>query len=173
VREPCEYASAIAAFEAQVPQAQVGISPAETEWNVLDMVDEIIEAFRPGVAGAIRTAPYLSQFPASLDPSPWENTRRFRHPSTQAGELPNWWADDGPLVYMTFGSVLGYLREASDVYRTALAAASALPVRVLLTVGRGTDPAQFVNAAENVRVEPWVPQHDVLPHASVVVCHGG
>ena len=25
----------------------------------------------------------------------------------------------------------------------------------------------------NVRVETWVPQHDVLAHAEAVVCHGG
>jgi UDP:flavonoid glycosyltransferase YjiC (YdhE family) len=173
IREPCEYASAIAAHEAGLPQAQVGISLAATEWSVLQMVEEILEGFRPGVTRAIATAPYLSPFPRSLDRSPWEKTRRFRHAVSSGGKLPAWWSVDGPLVYMTFGSVLGWLREAPEVYRAGLAAVSALPGRVLLTMGRAVQPAQFADAPENIHVAQWVPQEDVLPHASLVVCHGG
>jgi UDP:flavonoid glycosyltransferase YjiC (YdhE family) len=175
VREPCEYASAIAASEAGVAQAQIGISQASIESQVLEMVSPIIERFCSGVAEAIANAPYLTAFPASIDPSPWPDTRRFRQPAgVSSGGLPDWWPDDDrPLVYLTFGTVIGHLPEAPAVFRSALDAVSQLPARVLLTVGRATDPDQLGQIPENTHVEAWIPQHDVLRHAAVVACHGG
>lgn len=74
---------------------------------------------------------------------------------------------------MTFGTVLGHLAEAIAVYRCALDAVAGLPVRVLMTVGRGTDPASLGPIPDNVRIEQWVPQETVLGQTAVVVCHGG
>jgi UDP:flavonoid glycosyltransferase YjiC (YdhE family) len=174
VREPCEYASAIAAHEAGIAQAQVGISLAAVERGVLDMVTPIVERFGAGVATAIARAPYVTSFPVSLDPSPWPDTRRFRRSDPVVGALPDWWPDDDrPLLYLTFGSVLGHLPEATGVYRTALEAVSGLPARVLLTVGRGLDAGRLGPVPDNTHVEQWVPQSDVLADAAVVVCHGG
>jgi len=48
-----------------------------------------------------------------------------------------------------------------------------LPVRALLTAGRGFDVGVLGALPANLRVEAWVPQADVLPHAAVLVCHGG
>lgn len=108
VREPCEYASAVAAHEAGIPQAQVAISLSEIEFAVRAMVAPVVERFSAGVAAAIASSPYLSSFPPSLDPSRWSDTRRFRivHPDD---ERSTGWAEDrgDPLVYMTFGTVLG------------------------------------------------------------------
>jgi UDP:flavonoid glycosyltransferase YjiC (YdhE family) len=88
--------------------------------------------------------------------------------------LPEWWpADDRPLLYVTFGSVLGHLPEAAQVYRTALDAIAEVPARVLLTVGHGFDATRISVVPDNARVESWVRQSDVLPQAAVVVCHGG
>jgi UDP:flavonoid glycosyltransferase YjiC (YdhE family) len=174
VREPCEYASAVAAHEAGIAQAQVGISLSATERRVLEMVTPIIERHCAGVAAAISAAPYLTSFPASLDPSPWVATSRFRAPAGALGELPQWWpGDERPLLYMTFGSVTGYLPEADGVFRVALDAVSGLAARVLLTVGRAVDTARLGPLPANTHVEQWVPQADVLAQAAVVVCHGG
>ncbi len=174
VREPCEYASAIAAHEAGIAQAQLGISLSAIDRGVLDMVTPIIEQYGPGVAGAVGAAPYISSFPASLDPSPWAITRRFHTPAPAARELPEWWpSDEHPLVYLTFGSVTGHLLEAADVYRSTLDAVSGLAVRVLLTVGRSVDIDGLGPMPANTHVEQWVPQADVFAHAAVVVCHGG
>ena len=177
VREPCEYATAIAAYEAGIAQAQVGISLASLESGVRKMVAPIIDGFAPGVAAAIGAAPYLSSFPASLDPSDWPDTRRFRSTATtaQPDTRESWWGDGaaGPLVYVTFGSVLGHLSEAIATYRCALDAVAGLPVRVLMTVGRATEVASLGFIPENTRVEQWVPQDAVLRRADLVVCHGG
>ena len=184
VRDPCEYASAIVAHEAGIPQAQVGISLSAIESGVLSMVAPIIERSASGVADAIASSPYLSSFPPSLDPSPWSDTRRFRAGAGRGeptGARP--WSHhldaelrrgrEPPLVYVTFGSVLGHLPEATAVFRCVLEAVAGLPVRVLLTVGRATDPKSLGSIPENTRVEPWVAQDDVLARAALVVCHGG
>jgi UDP:flavonoid glycosyltransferase YjiC (YdhE family) len=174
VREPCEYASAVAAHEAGITQAQVGISQSAIEWGVLGMVEQVIECHSTGLTEAIAVAPYLSSFPASLDPSPWPVTVRFHTQDPPARSLPEWWpGDDRPLVYVTFGSVTGHLPEAIGVYRTALDAVGDLPARVLLTVGRAVDIDRLGQVPANTHVEQWVPQSDVLACAELVACHGG
>jgi MGT family glycosyltransferase len=59
------------------------------------------------------------------------------------------------------------------LYRDAIDALSLLPVRVLVTVGRDRDPRDIGAVGPNVHVARWVPQADVMPHADVMVCHGG
>ena len=50
--------------------------------------------------------------------------------------LPDWWPGvDGPLVYVSFGSVAATVPPAAQVYGRALEAVADLPVRVLLTTG--------------------------------------
>lgn len=174
VREPCEYASAVVACERGIPQAQIAISLSALERGVLELTTPILERSCPGVAGAIGSAPYLTSFPASLDPSPWPDTRRFRPPAHGAAPLPDWWPGDGrPLVYLTFGTVTGHLREATAVFRTALDAVSGLTARVLLTVGRSFELGRLPSVPENTHVEQWISQADVLAEATLVVCHGG
>ena len=55
----------------------------------------------------------------------------------------------------------------------ALRAVAELPVRVLLTVGNDLDLDALPSVPDNVRVERWVPQQDVLGHAAMAVVHGG
>ena len=174
VRESCEYATAMAAHDAGVAQAQVGISRAAIEAAVLEDVAAGLDRRCAGVVEAIRAAPYLTAFPAPLDPSPWRDTRRYRHAPTAGAPLPDWWPtmSDRPLVYVTFGSVLGGLEEAHSVYRTALDAVADLPIRALMTVGRRFD-VDALTPPSNTRVEQWVAQADVLAAADLVVCHGG
>jgi UDP:flavonoid glycosyltransferase YjiC (YdhE family) len=174
VREPCEYASGVVAHEAGIAQAQVGISLAEIEFDVRAMVAPIIDRFASGVAAAIGSAPYLTSFPRSLDRSPWPDTRRFRVASSATDRTPKHSpGSEGPLVYVTFGSVRGHLPAAASAYRTALEAVAGLPARVLLTVGDATDPASLGPIPENTQVERWVRQEEVLRRARLVVCHGG
>jgi UDP:flavonoid glycosyltransferase YjiC (YdhE family) len=78
-----------------------------------------------GVVAALRATPYLSRFPASLDPSPFPDTRRYAEPAPPASSRS--------FVYATFGSVAGGLGVAP--YRPLLDAVDGLDVRVLLTTG--------------------------------------
>lgn len=174
VREPCEYATAVVAHDARIRQLQIGLSQSAIEYAVLEQVTDTLERRATGVAGAIAAAPYLTSFPASLDPSPWPNTHRFRPSAGIPGELPDWWPRDlRPLVYVTFGSVLAHLPEARVVYRVVLDAVAGLEARILMTVGRALDPTALGPIPDNTHVERWVPQYEVFPHAQLVVCHGG
>jgi UDP:flavonoid glycosyltransferase YjiC (YdhE family) len=174
VREPCEYASAIVASQREIPVAQVAISLAQGEAASIAVAAPALEEHREGLVEELIASPYLTRFPPSLDPSPFPTTVRFREPSTLSRPLPPWWGGSkAPLVYVTFGTVLGYMSIAARVYRSAVQAMEGLPVRVLLTVGRQFDRSTLGSVPANVRVEEWVEQADVLPHADAVVCHGG
>jgi UDP:flavonoid glycosyltransferase YjiC (YdhE family) len=174
LREPCEYASAIVAAQTGTPVAQVAISLAEAEAGSIAVAAPALEQHRSGLVDELRASPYLTRFPASLDPSPFQGTVRFSEPTGTPGALPDWWAGaQGPLIYVTFGTVLGCMSIAADVYRMVLAAVKDTHARVLLTVGRRFDRALLGSVPGQVRVEAWIDQAEVLRHADLVVCHGG
>jgi MGT family glycosyltransferase len=62
---------------------------------------------------------------------------------------------------------------ADGVYRTAIDAVAGLDARVLLTVGRHFDASRLTEVPDQVHVEAWVDQAQVLGEAELVVCHGG
>ena len=175
LRDPCEHASTVVAASLGIPAAQVAISLAEVEWGAINVAAPALEAHRDGLADELRRWPYLTRFPAMLDASPFPGTRRYREPAAAPrGTLPAWWAGTGgPLVYVSFGTVLGRMSFAGEVYRAAIDAVTGLDARVLVTTGRGFDPSQLRDVPGNVHVEAWVDQADVLGEAALVVCHGG
>jgi UDP:flavonoid glycosyltransferase YjiC (YdhE family) len=175
LRDPCEYASAIVAAERGIPVAQVGISLAEVEEGAIEVAAPALEELRPGLPAELLHCTYLTRFPESLDPSPFPATVRLREPRAERLEpLPDWWGgSDAPLVYLTFGTVLGHMSIAAEAYRRLVAAVAGLDVRGLLTVGRRFDPAALGAVPGNVHVERWVEQERVLAEAELVVCHGG
>lgn len=184
LRDPNEYGSALAAELHGIPHARVAIGLASSEELALGIAAGAIDAIRqaeglppdPG-ADVLRRSPYLTVFPETLDEGAQPDTRRFHDPAWDEppGELPSWWPgrDADPLVYVTFGSVAGSFAQALPVYDLALRSVAELPVRVLLTVGRDLDLAALAEPPDNVRVERWVPQQDVLGHAAAAVVHGG
>ena len=182
--EQCEFAGPLAAERVGIPWARVGVGIAATESIVLGQLAAAIDELRGEMglrrdphARRLRDAPLLTLTPPCLeDPvsvgSP--HTFRFRALHARTGALPDWWpGDDRPLVYVTYGSVAPRMGAFPDAYRAAIDALASHDVRVLVTVGRDRDPADLGPVPANVRVEQWVPQADVLPHAAAVVCHGG
>jgi UDP:flavonoid glycosyltransferase YjiC (YdhE family) len=184
LRDPNEYASALAADLQGVPHARVAIGLVSAEEMGLGFAAATIDTIRRAEglppdpdAHTLRASPYLSTFPRTLDEGEQPETHRFHDPAwdESAGELPDWWPgrEDQPLVYITFGSVAGSFPQALPVYGVALDAVADLPVRVLLTVGRDLHLGVLGGPPDNVRIEPWVPQQDVLGHAAAAVVHGG
>jgi UDP:flavonoid glycosyltransferase YjiC (YdhE family) len=124
------------------------------------------------------SAPYFTLVPEALEDPATPRSRaawRFRDlDAPHAGAHTDRFAgDERPLVYLTFGSVAPTMEFFPEIYRGAIAAFAALPVRVLVTVGRDRDPAELGPLPANVQVERWVPQREVMPHAAAMVCHGG
>ncbi|HMQ27483.1 MAG TPA: glycosyltransferase, partial [Acidimicrobiales bacterium] len=66
-----------------------------------------------------------------------------------------------------------FTQEAGALYARILAGVRALPVDLLVPVGRELDPAELGPQPPQVRVERYVPQWAVLRHAAVAVTHGG
>ncbi len=175
VREPCEYASAVFAMATETPAVQVAISLAQIESGALESARVALEEHRSGLTDALASMPYLTRFPRSLDPSPFSTTIRFHLPAHGPSDpLPDWWQGSRtPLIYVTFGTVLGHMSHAPGVFRAALRAVTELDARVLVTTGRRVDPATLGSVPSHVHVEPWVDQRRVMSEAAVVVCHGG
>jgi UDP:flavonoid glycosyltransferase YjiC (YdhE family) len=87
-------------------------------------------------------------------------------------EIPRWVLERNrrrPLIYLTLGTAFGGV----EVLRQAIAALTSLDVDVLVAVGRTLELIGLGDVPENVRVERWVPQADLLPHVDVAVHHGG
>lgn len=176
LREPCEYASAIVAGAKNIPVAQVAISTADGEIGSIDAAAPVLEHHRQGLVDELKCEPYLTRFPASMDPPLFSSTLRYREsPLRPARPLPDWWKGSlSPLIYVTFGSVLGHMTIAPQVFKMAIGAVSQVKgVRVLMTVGRGFDISSIGRIPAHVHVEPWVEQVDALSAATLTVCHGG
>ena len=174
LRDPTEYASAGLAARTRTPIAQVAISLAEAEAGSIAAAAPALEEHRQGLVSELRAQPYLTRFPASIDPSPFADTVRYHEPPETPVSLPDWWrGSDAPLIYMTFGTVLGHMSIAAETYRVALEAVKRTNARVLLTVGRRFDASTLGPVPANVHVAPWIDQARVVEHADLVVCHGG
>lgn len=92
--------------------------------------------------------------------------------SETAGAVPSWLTAPRTRrrVYLTLGTVsFG----AVEVLCRAIAEISALDVDVLVAVGPGGDPAALGAVADNVHVETFVAQSQILPLVDLVVHHGG
>jgi UDP:flavonoid glycosyltransferase YjiC (YdhE family) len=176
--ETAEFAGGLAAEHAQIPHVRVGICAPGFEAQFEDGIDEAVARHRAGLGlpDAVGDGtPYLTLAPPALDdPGVVPDAQRFREEDRTPAPLPDWWNGAGePLVYLTLGSVAGSMGFFPGVYRAAIDALVPLGVRVLVTTGRDADPAELGPLPANVHAERWVPQADVMPHASVMVCHGG
>jgi MGT family glycosyltransferase len=146
-----------------------------------DALDELRRAAGLPATGTsfLIAEPVFSAFPASLDdasPGVVQPPVRVRMPEDRSRAAPATWTppnDERPLVYVTFGTIVGTSPALCGVYRTALEAIASLPVSALLTTGRGMKDGTLGAIPANVHVEEWVPQRDVMARAAAVVCHGG
>ena len=90
----------------------------------------------------------------------------------RVGETVPGWLEglpDRPTGYVTLGTVINAL----PAFRVLLDALADVDCNVVATVGRDNDPAMLEPLPRNARVERYVSQALILPHASFVVSHGG
>ena len=75
-----------------------------------------------------------------------------------------------PLVYLTLGTAWGW---RTDVFRAVLGALAEEELEIVATVGHENDPDALGPLPAHVRVERFLRQSLVLPHAALVIAHGG
>jgi UDP:flavonoid glycosyltransferase YjiC (YdhE family) len=192
LHEAAEYASALAAHRAGIPHAQLAIGLAGIEWASLHHhAAHELPAFQADAVGIVASSPYLTRLPEGLDPSLYVKTLRYRNhagdedrgrAAGSSGEaealIAELAAPGGRFVYATLGSMAGGSQWWPGAYRVLLDAFGRLgraerDVRVLLTVGRGLDPADLGPIPANTRVAAWAPQDRAFAVAKAVVSHGG
>jgi UDP:flavonoid glycosyltransferase YjiC (YdhE family) len=185
VREPCEFGSWAAAERAGVPQIVVwiGLAGMAARFEPL-LVEPLADLrWRTGLPAGDRDC-FAADATLSLVPAGFDDAEsvggaaisRFRDESQGLGvaRLPEPWGDpDAPLVYVSFGSVTATVGPFGGVYATAVDALADYPARILLTTGEGLEPGALGALPDNVHVEQWWPQGDVMPAAAAVVGHGG
>ena len=87
-------------------------------------------------------------------------------------ELPDWLTALGsrPLVYVTMGTEFN---KELAVFRAILDGLAGGRFDVVVTVGPSGDPEALRPYADNVRIERFIPQSSLLPHAAAFVSHAG
>ena len=115
--------------------------------------------------------------PSYQDPAlPYPATgHAFRHEVfDRSGDeaLPDWVAGlpARPTVYVTLGTFFG---AAQHIFRTIIDGLRDEDVNLIITVGRGQDPAALAPWPSNTHVERYIPQSLIFSHCDLVVCHGG
>jgi UDP:flavonoid glycosyltransferase YjiC (YdhE family) len=78
---------------------------------------------------------------------------------------------DQPTVYVSLGTVFN--SQYPEVFDAILAGLRAEPLNVVMTLGTDGDIARFGTLSENVRIERFVPQDELLPYVDLCVNHGG
>ncbi len=174
LREIGELGSALAAELRGVPQVQVLVGLSKFLGFTAGLGARALAGLRASLGlapdedgGFIRNLTAVSLLPASFEEPGGPRVHRFRPPVPAPTSD---WSGERPLVYVTFGTVAARVPFAAETFRTVVEAVADLPVRVLATVG---DEGAVDGFPPNVRVERWVPQHDVLASAAAMVCHGG
>ncbi|MBB4907478.1 glycosyltransferase [Actinophytocola algeriensis] len=75
---------------------------------------------------------------------------------------------DGPLIYLTLGTAFG----TAELLTTAIHGLAKLGRPVVVATGR-VDPRDLGPLPADVTVRKWLPQAGLVPHADLVVHHGG
>jgi MGT family glycosyltransferase len=91
-------------------------------------------------------------------------------PYSAPAALPAWVSrrTSRPLIYLTLGTAFG----TPELLTTAIEGLARLDARVVVAAGR-VPPDQLGEVPDNITVQPWVAQANLLPHVDVVVHHGG
>lgn len=90
--------------------------------------------------------------------------------------LPDWMEHlpEQPNVYVTLGTEVNTEPTLyPSVMQTLIEGLRDMPINLIVTLGRGKDPAEFGPQPANVHIEPYIPQSLLLPRCDLMVMHGG
>jgi UDP:flavonoid glycosyltransferase YjiC (YdhE family) len=183
VHEPAEFAAAIAATVRGLPHVTHSWGALrESQWGELraELMAPVWGRFGlvPLLHGGDYEYLYFDICPPSLR-SPALNgipTARPLRPDAPgpATRPPDWLAGlpKDRTLYVTMGTLPVFNTEMT-LLRMVVEGLARHDVNVIVTVGNNNDPEELGPQPPNVRVERYVPQEDVLPFVTGVICHGG
>ena len=174
VREEVDFGAEIAAEVAGIPCAHVIVLSAGGFLRE-DVVGEPLHELRAEYG--LPADPELTMLTRGLVLSPCAPS--FRNPDfplpgnafsyREAAAIPHRAASQTPNVYFTLGTEFNTI----DLHARVLGGLKEVAANVVVTVGERIDPAQFGPMPDHVRVERFIPQHQILPTCDLVLSHGG
>jgi UDP:flavonoid glycosyltransferase YjiC (YdhE family) len=179
VCDGCEFGAPVAAAVTGIPCASHGLGLPFPEtltreagrWAAPMWTSRRLDP--PEDAGMYSTL-HFSICPPSLDPGDgWAEAPTWPIGPPRHQPSPPDWLEElpaRPTVYLTLGTARGRERSLAGLVVESLADTD---VNVVVTVGPDGDPASLASLAQNVSAHRYVPQQDLLPSCSVVICHGG
>jgi UDP:flavonoid glycosyltransferase YjiC (YdhE family) len=184
VCDQMDFGGLIAAERRGLPYATVLVLAAGSALVRPEVVAEPLDELRaehglPPDPEAAMNGRYLvlSPFPPTLrDPEyPLPATAQFyRAISPEPAEAEPPWPtrpNDALNIYFTLGTVFNL--ESGDLFSRVLEGLSDLPINVVATLGPHIGRDEFQPLPDNIHLEQFIPQSQVLPHCDVVVSHGG
>ncbi|MEV8635683.1 glycosyltransferase [Streptosporangium sp. NPDC051023] len=122
---------------------------------------------------------YLHRKPRTLDlPYGEKLAEEFRYrPAMFDGPTPpapDWVPGpaDHPLVHLSLGTTFVGTPAARAVHRAVLTALADEPVRLVVSIGRSADPAEYGTPPPNALLVPYVDHSTLLPHCAAFISHG-
>jgi UDP:flavonoid glycosyltransferase YjiC (YdhE family) len=182
VREPVEFGSVIAAERWGIPYASVMWAVyIDPRFIIRDAVAGVSSAF--GLDGeavidgfdrhlVVRYLPPSWRVPETSWPPTAVSFRAPPYDRIDDRAMPDGMArrSGRPIVYATIG--LSFSTDPA-VFRALLDALDGLDLDAIVTFGHALDAAALEPVPANVRVAPYIPGSQVLPHCRAVVMHGG
>ena len=182
VHDSCDLAAPVAAAEHDLPSVHhsfgrmvppaivAGAGPVtEPLWRAAGLMPEPYAGMFRGIYVDIAPPSFQTEtVPAGVRVEPLRSAS-LDAPATE--RAPDWLAQlpDRPTVYVTLGTIHNDL----SVFGLLLDAFAEIDCNVVVTIGNNNDPAVLSPLPDNAHVERYVAQALVLPHADVVVSHGG
>jgi UDP:flavonoid glycosyltransferase YjiC (YdhE family) len=183
VRESSEWGACLVAEKVGLPHASIGTGSWSSRDERRVRFAEGLSARRaeiglPPDPDAEMVYRYLQ---LAFTPPRWDGDDT--HPATvhhirydnpeRAGEVRPAWLDeprDRPLVFASLGTEM---HDVPGLFESIVEAVADEPIEVVAAIGRDQDPARFGSVPGNVRIEPFVPQIQVLAESALFVTHGG
>jgi UDP:flavonoid glycosyltransferase YjiC (YdhE family) len=183
VHDSGEMAGAIAAEVAGIGHAEHSFGVLRPErarrlaTEAIDPVADELGVRNPGVGGMggelyLDICPPGIQLPEIQDVPNVQRLRPIGFDATPDAALPAWIADlpARPTVYVTLGTVFN---KDVEVFRVVVDGLRDEAFTVIVTVGASGDPAALGPQPDNVHVERYIPQSQLLPRCDAFISHGG